>query len=60
MCHQVSCRICSRPTWSGCGNHIETALAGIPRSQRCPGHDSAEIAQYKAENGLIKRLFGRG
>jgi len=24
-----------RPTWAGCGKHIETALADVPVDQRC-------------------------
>ncbi len=26
MCHRVTCSICSKPTWAGCGMHIESAL----------------------------------
>lgn len=59
MCHQVRCKICSKPTWAGCGNHVEMALAGVPRNQRCKGHSQAEIAQYRSEHSIFKRIFGR-
>lgn len=59
MCHQVTCKICTKPTWSGCGNHIEQALAGVPKSQRCQGHSDAETAQFKSENSFFKRMFAR-
>ena len=26
---------CNKPTWAGCGQHIETALAGVPEAERC-------------------------
>ncbi len=35
MCQQVTCSRCGRPTWTGCGQHIETALAGVPEADRC-------------------------
>lgn len=40
MCQKVTCEICGKPTWAGCGEHIEQALAGVPISARCQGHDS--------------------
>ncbi len=35
MCMRVDCRQCGKPTWSGCGKHIEQALAGVPAKDRC-------------------------
>lgn len=35
MCRQVKCSTCSKPTWAGCGMHIDSALAGVPIDQRC-------------------------
>ena len=35
MCARVTCPDCGRPTWSGCGQHIEQALAGVPEAERC-------------------------
>lgn len=52
MCHAVTCKTCSKPTWAGCGRHVERALAGVPRSDRCPGHAKGESP------GLLGRLFG--
>ncbi len=59
MCHAVRCQVCSKTTWSGCGEHIEEALAGVPQGERCPGHSDAEIARFRAENSVWKRVFGR-
>jgi hypothetical protein len=55
MCSKVTCRICKKPTWSGCGEHVEEALSGIPNSERCAGHQNSQ-----AKPGLIARLLGRG
>ncbi|KAH6567087.1 hypothetical protein BASA61_007588 [Batrachochytrium salamandrivorans] len=35
MCRMVQCSKCTKPTWAGCGMHIETALAGVPVESRC-------------------------
>ncbi len=35
MCSPVLCRSCGKVTWTGCGLHIEEALAGVPPEQRC-------------------------
>ncbi len=53
MCHRVTCRKCGKPTWAGCGNHIEQALAGVPKADRCQGH-----ANEPSSGGLFSRIFG--
>ncbi len=35
MCARVTCTTCGRPTWDGCGQHVEEALTGVPQSERC-------------------------
>jgi hypothetical protein len=54
MCSRTTCRKCKKPTWSGCGNHVEEALRGVPKSQRCQGH-----ANDPEEPGFFSRLFGK-
>lgn len=58
MCSKVTCNICHKATWSGCGEHVEQALAGVPQSERCQGH-SAEQSAAATSDGIFKRLFGR-
>lgn len=52
MCRKVTCKKCGKPTWAGCGQHIEQTLAEVPKAERCPGH--AEEAK-----GFLARLLGR-
>jgi hypothetical protein len=54
MCHRTTCRTCNKPTWSGCGNHIEQALAGVPKSERCQCDAGASSG-----GGLFSKLLGR-
>ncbi len=55
MCHRTTCRSCGRPTWSGCGNHIEQALAGVPASERC----TCDGRESSSRGGFFSRLRGR-
>ena len=42
MCRSVSCKVCGKTTWAGCGQHVDQVMAGVPRADRCPGHTEAE------------------
>ncbi len=55
MCSRTTCRTCRKPTWSGCGNHIEQALAGVPKSDRCQCRESGGASG----GGFMSRLLGR-
>ena len=35
MCVRVTCRTCGKPTFTGCGAHVEQVLAGVPKNARC-------------------------
>lgn len=35
MCHKTICNKCKKWTWSGCGRHINEALAGIAPKNIC-------------------------
>jgi hypothetical protein len=50
VCQRVTCKQCDKPTWVGCGRHIEQALRGVPVDQRCT---------CPRQKSLIERLFGR-
>ena len=53
MCRQVTCRKCGKPTWAGCGQHVDQVMAGVPKAQRCPGH------RKEPGSGLLAKIFGR-
>lgn len=50
MCQRVTCPRCGKPTWAGCGAHVEQALAGVPKDQRC---------QCPPPKSLLSRLLGK-
>jgi len=35
MCRRVECRKCGKPTFAGCGMHVEQVLGDVPRAERC-------------------------
>jgi hypothetical protein len=35
MCRRVECSRCARPTYAGCGAHVERVLGDVPPGQRC-------------------------
>ena len=49
MCQRIQCAKCGKPTWTGCGQHIEQALQGVPLAQRC---------QCPPEKSFLARLLG--
>jgi len=54
MCRAITCSKCKRPTWAGCGAHVEQVLGHVPATERC---------QCTREAGgvvkAIRSLFGR-
>ena len=52
MCHRTTCRKCGKPSWSGCGNHIEQALKGVAKKDRCQGHQNDP-----KKPGFFSKLF---
>ena len=64
MCRPVTCKVCNKTTWAGCGNHISQVKATVPSGQWCNGkHSQYEIKQAQetraAQGGFFQRLFGR-
>ena len=35
MCLRSQCRKCGKPTWVGCGRHIDEVLRDVPVAERC-------------------------
>lgn len=61
MCRRVTCSSCGKPTFAGCGMHIEQVLGDVPREQRCKCAEKRAAAPPAAggkEQSIWKRLFG--
>jgi len=50
MCQRVQCQKCGKPTWVGCGRHVEDVLRDVPPAQRC---------DCPRPKSFLARLLGR-
>lgn len=41
MCYPVTCSVCGKTTWDGCGEHIDSVRTQVPPAQWCGGHVTA-------------------
>ena len=57
MCRRVSCPTCGRPTFAGCGQHIEQVLGDVPPAERCQCRESK--AKTSGEPSWLQRIFGK-
>lgn len=48
MCRRVTCESCGKPTYAGCGAHIEQVLGDVPPAQRCRCREERASAQGSA------------
>jgi hypothetical protein len=58
MCRLVTCKKCKRPTYAGCGAHIEQVLGHVPQDQRCACRDQPGATGGGFRKAL-RSLFGR-
>lgn len=61
MCRRVDCQSCSKPTYAGCGMHIEQVLGNVPTDKRCRCREDAKAAKGDggAGGGWLRNLFGK-
>ena len=52
MCQRVKCERCGKPTYSGCGAHVEQVLGDVPPEKRC-------LCPRPPRKSLLDRLLGR-
>lgn len=59
MCRAVTCNKCQKPTWAGCGAHVEQVLGHVPPAERCQcrATDAAAPAG-PGVMGALRKLFG--
>jgi hypothetical protein len=59
MCRRIDCPKCGRPTFAGCGRHVEQVLGNVPPAQRCQCRDDGRDAKSPAEPGRGARSWLR-
>jgi len=58
MCTRVSCSDCGKPSYVGCGRHVDRVLGDVPKDERCSCRE-AGAAEAEPERALLERLFGK-
>jgi len=53
MCSRANCRRCGKVTWRGCGQHVDSVMAGVAAKDRCK-------CEPEPRRSLLSSLFGRG
>ena len=41
MCRRITCPTCGKPSYAGCGLHIEQVLGDVPKDERCKCREGA-------------------
>jgi len=59
MCRAITCKTCNRPTWAGCGAHVEQVLGHVPAADRCQCRAEGRAAGGASVLDAIKGLFRR-
>ncbi|MCL2724446.1 MAG: hypothetical protein FWD69_08415 [Polyangiaceae bacterium] len=58
MCYRVECSECHKPTYAGCGMHIEQVLGDVPPDQRCKCREKKK-EEGKGEPSILRRILGK-
>ena len=53
MCRRIQCESCGKPTYAGCGRHVEDVLRAVAVEERC-GCRSARNASVSAQ--IVREL----
>jgi hypothetical protein len=41
MCRRIQCEVCGKPSFAGCGMHVEQVLGDVPPPERCRCREQA-------------------
>lgn len=49
MCRRIDCQQCGKPSYAGCGAHIEQVLGDVPKPQRCQCREAAAAKKQQTQ-----------
>lgn len=59
MCSRVNCSACGKPTFAGCGAHVENVLGDVPKDKRCRCREQpADAKAGQQPPSILRRLWG--
>ncbi|KAI8097590.1 uncharacterized protein BX664DRAFT_326752 [Halteromyces radiatus] len=59
MCRRITCKTCNKYTWTGCGLHIQSALAGLTENEICQCNakeTTPSDKQNEDDNGIFSKI----
>ena len=59
MCRRVECEQCKKPSYAGCGMHVEQVLGSVPKESRCACREEKK-EKTAQEPSMLQKLFGLG
>lgn len=60
MCRRAQCPSCGKPTFAGCGMHVEQVLGDVPKQNRCSCHEKKSSSPAPSqESSWLKSLLGK-
>lgn len=60
MCQRVTCKSCGKPTYAGCGRHIEAVLGDVAPEARCRCRETkAQTAPAAGRSGWLASLWNK-
>lgn len=57
MCRRVTCSTCEKPSFSGCGMHVEQVLGDVPREERCTCREKKKEGRAPGLVDELRRLL---
>ena len=57
MCQRVNCSVCHKPSYVGCGMHVEQVLGDVTPENRCRCREERAEAKKQAPS-IFERLLG--
>jgi hypothetical protein len=55
MCHRITCSSCGKPSFEGCGRHVESVLGDVPAAERCRCDEGPPATGLVS---MLKKLVG--
>ena len=56
MCRRVTCPKCKKPSWAGCGAHVESVLGDVPKADRCRCREAGSEFVSASNEGFVAKL----
>ncbi len=58
MCRRIDCAECKKPSYAGCGMHVEQVLGDVPRDERCVCREKPTKEGAAEQPSVLRRFFG--